>query len=337
MSSSIYLPIDQLVNGQIDFDMMADFVELSALFAKDSTTLLSDLANQNSIVAEDDYANLDDEIKLGDDEILYGTLSRIEDRLKSLDSTYPFKLDSTGDFLKCVLSKDFGQIAYIVSLILSNLPPLSPILSEFDSRPTEEGERRLREFFQYFATAALAAEVQGMAWSFGFPRPDASGFLVKLEQIWKILGDGRVQPQVGAPKSPKDDKVDVFAARVHRDGLPGFLLAVAQVATGKNAPEKSLRGHLSTFKSRWFHRQPVTDFIPYMIVPFARPDDKFVDDVRTMGNVLHRLRMPLRVAEAGQLLAKEENITIEGYDQLSEATRWVIDYREQARTSATPL
>lgn len=334
MSNSIYLPIDQLVNGRIDCDMAADFVELSALFANDSTTLLSDLANQNSVVAEEDYTSLDDEIE---DEILHGTLSRIEDRLKSLDSIYPFKLDSTGDLLKCILSEDFGQIAYIVSLILSNLPPLSPILSDFDSRPTEEGERRLREFFQYFATAALAAEVQGMAWSFGFPRPDGSGFLAKLEQIWQILGDGRVQPQIGASKFPKDDKVDVFAARLHRDRLPGFLLAVAQVTTGKNASEKSLKGHLSAFKGSWFGPQPVTNFIPYMIVPFARPNDKFFDDVRKMGNVLHRLRMPLRVAEAGQLLAKEKDIKIEGYDQLSEATRWVIDYRERARTSVTPL
>ena len=337
MSSSIYLPIDQLVNGQIDFDMIADFVELATFFDKDSTTLISDLANQTSIVAEKDYINLDDEIKHGEDEIINGTLVRIEGRLKSLDSVYPFKLDSTGDLLKCVLSEEFGQIAYIVSLILSNLSPLSSILSDFNSHPDEQDIRRLRKFFQYFATAALAAEVQGMAWSFDSPRPDGSGFLAKLEHIWQILGDGHVEPQIGVSKSPKDDKVDVFAARVHRDGLPGFLLAVAQVATGKNASEKSLKGHISVFKSRWFYQQPVTDFIPYMIVPFARPDDKFVDDVRTMGNVLHRLRMPLRVAEAGQLLAKEEDITIEGYDQLSEATKWVIDYRERARTSATPL
>ena len=70
-----------------------------------------------------------------------------------------------------------------------------------------------------------------------------------------------------------------------------------------------------------------------MIVPFARPYDQFVDDVRTMGNMLHRLRMPLRVAEAAQLI-EQDSVQIEGYDQLIEATGWVMDYRERARTAA---
>ena len=111
-----------------------------------------------------------------------------------------------------------------------------------------------------------------------------------------------------------------------------FRQYTAQVATGKDASDKSLKGHLGAFKGRWFSRQPVTDFIPYMIVPFARSDDKLIDDVRTMGNMLHRLRMPRRVAEAEQLLGKE-NVKIEGYDRLTEAARWVMDYRERARAA----
>ena len=115
--------------------------------------------------------------------------------------------------------------------------------------PEDDEIPRIRELFQYFATAALATEIQGRAWSFGFPRPDGSGFVDKLKEIWRVLADGRVEPQVGAPKYVKDDQVDVFAARLHPDGLPGFLLAAAQVATGKNVGDKSLKGHLSAFKS----------------------------------------------------------------------------------------
>ena len=89
-----------------------------------------------------------------------------------------------------------------------------------------------------------------------------------------------------------------FAARLHPDRLPGFPLAAAQVATGADARVKSLKGHLDTFKSRWFAQQPVTAFVVYMVVPFAMADDQFVDDVRVLGNVLHRLRVPRRVAEA---------------------------------------
>ena len=61
-------------------------------------------------------------------------------------------------------------------------------------------------------------------------------------------------------------------------------------------------------------------------------DEQFIDDVRVMGNVLHRLRMPRRVAEAEQLVEAGE--TIEGYDRLEEAVHWVSDYRGRARAAA---
>ena len=141
-----------------------------------------------------------------------------------------------------------------------------------------------------------------------------------------------MEPQTGAPRQPKDDQIDVFAARPHPDGLPGFPFAAAQVATGRNAREKSLKGHLNAFKGRWFGTPPVTDFIAYMIVPFATADDQFVDDVRVMGNVLHRLRVPRRVAEAARLV--EAGVGIEGYDQLAEVAQWVTDYRKRASAAA---
>ena len=104
------------------------------------------------------------------------------------------------------------------------------------------------------------------------------------------------------------------------------------MATGANWRDKSLRGHLSAFKGRWFSTQPVTDFIPYMIVPFATAEDRFLDDVRVMGNVLHRLRVPRRVAEAARLV--KAGVTIEGYDRLAEIADWVADYRGRAGAAA---
>ena len=114
----------------------------------------------------------------------------------------------------------------------------------------------------------------------------------------------------------------------HPDRLPGFPLAAAQVRTGRDAKDKSLKGHLGAFRSRWFRRQPVTEFVAYMIVPFAWADEKFVDNVRVMGNVLHRLRVPRRVAEARRLV--EEGMTVEGYERLPEAVRWVTGLPAQS-------
>ena len=51
-----------------------------------------------------------------------------------------------------------------------------------------------------------------------------------------------------------------------------------------------------------------------------------------MGNVLHRLRLPRLVAEAGEL--ERAGVTVEGYNHLPEAAGWVADYRARARAAA---
>ena len=291
MISSLYLPTDVVMGGPIDFERAADFLEFIAFFSNESKVSTSDLANTASIGAAEDYVDVQDEMENGEEEIVSGTVNCLDQRNRMLGSSYPFSLDDGGDILACVLNNSsFGQAAYVVSLVLSNLRSLSPILCGSHVHPDDREVRKLREYFQYFATAALAAEIHGDAWSFGFPRPDHSPFLIKLRQIWRQLGDGRVEAQIGAPRQPKDDQVDVFAARHHADGLPGFPLAAAQVATGQDAPQKSLKGHLSAFKSRWFLTQPVTEFIAYMIVPFAICERQFVDDVRTMGEFAPSLK-----------------------------------------------
>ena len=328
MTVSLYLPIDLIEGREPDFDLTADFLELSAFFSNGSRVLTSSLANGVEI-AMDDPVDLDAEMRGGVEEVVTSTVKRIETRQQALGSAYPYELDRTGDILTCTLDDaSVGQAAYISCLVLSNLRPISPVLNSSPLHPDEAEIKELRKFFQYFATAALGAEIQGPAWSFGFPRPDHSSFFSKLEEIWQIIRDGRVVTQVGAPTQPKDDQVDVFAARPHPDQLPGFLLATAQVATGNNWRSKPLKGHISAFKSRWFGPQPVTDFITYMIIPFARPNEKFIDDVRIMGNVLHRVRVPRKVEEAKQLF--EAGIAIEAYEQLNEAVQWVANYRSRS-------
>lgn len=328
MSPRLYLPADTVSRDTTDFERAADFLELAAFFADDGNVLTSELTNSASIGAPEDYTDLQDEMESGEENIVSGTIVRLECRERALGSTYPFHLDDGGDILTCSLEESaLGHAAYVLCLVLSNVRSLSPVLDGTPFHPEAEEVRTLRGYFQSFATAALAAEVHGDAWSFGFPRPDHSPFFDKLRGIWQQLGDGRVARQTGAPRQPKDDRIDVFAARRHADRLPGFLLAAAQVATGRDAAQKSLKGHLGAFKSRWFATQPVTEFIAYMIVPFSVTDDRFVDDVRTMGNVLHRLRLPVRVAEAERLVA--DGRTIEGYDLLPDAARWVARFRQR--------
>ena len=330
--TALYLPLDEATGTSIDVDRTADFLELNAFVATDSSVRTSELASTVSVGAAEDHHDVDSEMQEGEEDIVQETVDRIESRPAALGEAYPFALDARGDVLTWKPQEpSFGQAAYLLSLVLSNLRPFTPVLDHSGIHPADAEVRRLRLHFQCCATAALAAEVQGAAWSFGFPRSDSSGFLDKLGEIWQELGDGHVERQPGAPERPKDDRIDVFAARPHPDGLPGFLLAAAQVATGKDAREKSLKSHLDAFKGRWFSTQPKTAFIPYMIVPFATEDSQFIDDVRVMGNVLHRLRVPRLVAEAARLA--EAGVKIEGYNFLREVVRWVGDYRSRARAA----
>lgn len=322
-------PNDAVSDGASDFDRTADFMELNAFYARTEPVFTSVLANEAAIGAAEDHEDLDAELSSGEEDIVSGTVNRMEMRKRVLEGAYPFRLDARGEVVTCELMEEsLGQVAYVLSLVLSNLRPMSPILNGSPLHPTGTEERAMRKDFEYFATAALAAEIQGDAWAFGFPRQDQTSFLRKLTEIWEKFGDGRVERQAGAPRHAKDDRVDVFAARRHPDGLPGFLLAAAQVATGKNRSGKSLKGWRDSFYRRWFSKSPITEFVPYLIVPFAMDRATLTDEVGQHGNVLHRLRMPRRVAEAARL--EKSGILVEGYDLLPAASQRVRDYRTRA-------
>ena len=61
----------------------------------------------------------------------------------------------------------------------------------FDDDSFFEIDNKIRDLFQACATWAAAGDVKGHAYSFGFPRPDHSGFLVKLKTIYRHFADGK--------------------------------------------------------------------------------------------------------------------------------------------------
>ena len=293
MSPAPYLPSDQFSDATpADVDLAADFLELEALLSESGESLRKDIVDALELAADEDSP--DDETR-NREEIAWGAVNRMSSRKRVLAGSYPFEIDNDGDVIRFTGEEDnLGHTAYLVSLVLSNLRTLSPLLDEPGLHPTQEEVYRLRQCFQYLATAAVAGEVGGPAWSFGFPRPDGSGFLGKLSEIWGSLRDGRVEADPSAPSSPKDDQIDIFAWREQRDGLPGFLLIAAQVATGQDWKSKPIKNHVrDVFPSRWFNPEPATSMVTYHVIPFARPDEFFRDDVLVLGNVLHRVRVRL--------------------------------------------
>ena len=331
MSPVVYLPPDEFSGmAPPDLDLAADYLELKAIFSGDGQAFSEDIVDALELAAEDEFGDVDAEIRNRED-IAAGAVARMTSRKHVLEATYPFDFDDQGDAIFFTAERpDHGQTAYLVSLLLSNLRALSPLLDGSTMHPSEQEVRELRQYFQYFATAAIAAEIGGSAWSFGYPRPDGTGFIRKLSEIWTVLRDGNVKADPASPSAPKDDQVDVFAWREQRDGLPGFLLVAAQVATGRNWKDKSIKSQVArVFPARWFERSPATEMVAYHVVPFARPDNKFRDDVLVLGNVLHRLRVPRRVTEAAGLA--RNGVMVEAIDQLETATEWIRSYMDRAR------
>lgn len=333
MSHPLYLPSDEFRDTDVsNLDLAADYLELNAILSKDGQSFSEYIVDALEDTAESNFTDVDEEIRVRE-EIASEAVARMSSRKLVLRESYPFDIDDGGNVIFFTGEQpDLGQTAYIVSLILSNLRSVSPLLVAHEMHPTEDEVRCLRQYFQYLATAAIAAEVGGPAWSFGFPRPDRTGFRTKLSQIWATLGDGSVHTNPSSPRNPKDDQIDIFGWREQNDGLPGFLLVAAQVATGNNWKEKSIKSHVArAFPMRWFNPIPVTEMVAYHVIPFARPDDQFRDDVLVLGNVLHRLRVPSRVREAVSVAPNGPKV--EAFDLLPAAAEWVRCYVKRARMS----
>ena len=333
MNRALYLPLDEFIgDGTHNLDLAADYLELKAAFSEDNQSLSQDIVSASELGAESEFPDVDGEMTIRE-EIAASAVARMKSRKRVLKTSYPFDFDELGSVIYFTNEEiSLGQTAYLLSLILSNLSTLTPLLSGFSMHPTDHEVRCLRQHFQYFATTAIAGEIGGPAWSFGFPRPDGSGFKDKLTEIWNVLKDGSVNFSPSAPKSPKDDKVDIFAWREQKDGLPGFLLVAAQVATGKDWKNKSIEYHVNkVFFNRWFGPSPATTALVYHVIPFARSDDEFRDDVLCVGNVLHRIRVPHRVEDAIALI--QNDVAVEAFDKLDSAADWIRLYLEQARAA----
>ena len=163
---AVYLPSDELTgNRPPNLDLAADYLELKAALSADRQAFSADIVNALELAAEGEFADVNAEIECRE-EVAAGAITRMTSRKRVLAATYPFELDDHGDaVLFTADDPDLGQAAYLISLLLSNLRSLSPLLEGPELHPSDDEIRQLRQYFQYFATAAIAAEIQGPAWS----------------------------------------------------------------------------------------------------------------------------------------------------------------------------
>lgn len=328
MPSLPYIPHDELAGPTPNSDLAADICELSAFFSPGHKWLLSDLRNDVEI-GEDEYEDVDEQNTMADI-LVEAAASTLSHRERLAGDAYPFKLNDIGTQIQFEGYDTWGRQAYLLSLVLSHLRTVTPVLKEADLAPDDATCRNLRIWFQEIAATILAAELRGTGWAFGWPRPDNSSFFTKLTEIWSIVRDGSVHAESpeGSPKHVKDGEVDVIAARPHADGEPGFPIAIAQVATGNNWRDKSVRNTVqNVFFPFWFAHQPASQPVSYHIIPFTFSNEEGRHQTMCLGHILPRLRLCSLAGFAQSAVASGE-VTSEGVATYGKISEWLQGYQD---------
>jgi len=254
----------------------------------------------------------------------------IRNRIEKLGDCYPFQFGETDEELVFQWdSSNEGAIIYVFCLFVSNTN--NDVI--FDDASFYTITHHIRDLFQACATWAAASLVLGHSYSFGFPRPDHSGFLQKLTTIYKRFGDGQVRktPLPGVSSNQKDAKIDIISWHPRVDSAPGTHYILGQVATGNGWPEKNIKGApISAFHEIWFELVPASTPTPAMFIPFniiPENNESIAEKVgiltRQLGDIYYRLVMP-KLAQKGLELARiNNNLVIERIDDIAEVSTWV--------------
>lgn len=266
-----------------------------------------------------------------DDDAFFDSITdQLNDRANALGTAYPFEVCDTRFQLKQPPWNN-GQHAYLFCLILTNSKP-GEILNE-SWHP--EITHTVRDLFQACSTLAAAAEVNGCAISFGWPRPnDNPAFLKKIAEVYAAMGEGKPvkSPKPGASPSVKDEEIDIIAWRPRPDGAAGTHYLLGQVASGANWEAKSIKGNpIDYFHRTWFDEAPASEprssiFIPHAVVPVGAGNRRDAIDVMTTryGSIFDRLLLPTRLDE-GIALANQQrpDLLIERRDDFPRVVEWV--------------
>ncbi len=117
-------------------------------------------------------------------------------------------------------------------------------------------------------TIAAAGYVEGMAVSFGWPRPDDATFLEvlasNLRDVWRWSSCSRTAAR-GPRAWSKDDGIDVIAWRQSPDGLPG----IASAAKSVGRHERRERRRIATSSMNIGSRDACSRHQDAMFMPFC--------------------------------------------------------------------
>lgn len=264
--------------------------------------------------------------------------NEISFRSKTLDFAYPFTIEDDGKTLQLSDNASPGGQVYLYCLIFSHIVrkdvlELSP--------PSENADR---DIMQICSTLAAAAVAGGNAVSFGWPRPDSSGFLTALRRAYALFGEGTQivdAPIPGSSPWVKDAGIDVIAWGNVVDGSAGKPYYLGQVASGDNWEGKPIRSDIAQFHA-FFVSMPASMHTEAMFVPNCTEpqttesyDERLTWLTRKYGSIYNRYRLP-RYAEEGYDLATQHDPQrhIERHEHFEQVVEYVENFKNMLQDAA---
>ena len=273
---------------------LTDWVELKTIFSTFNAFNLSDLSSLTEEAEDEENINFAEQ-DLENEETFIRVCDEIANRIKTLDKAYPFSLgQNDNDLILNSTVFNIGQWIYLYCLIISHRKADAVNINDFNLSNDD------RDLLQIASVYAAVGHI-GDAFSFGFPRPEGSGFFEALKDTFEQVGEGApldgVRP--GYSAAVKDGEVDIVAWQPMNDNLPGKLFLLGQVATGNNWTDKSIRGAIEYFFKTYFNEHPASSPIPAMFIPFCIEEcdggsrhQVMQNHTTRFGIVYYRLRLP---------------------------------------------
>ena len=84
MAVTLYLPTDSITSHPIDFNVAADFLELSAFFAETNSAQVSEIKNTIDIGASEEAVDVTGKCKRASEEVISATVDLIDVRGRAL-------------------------------------------------------------------------------------------------------------------------------------------------------------------------------------------------------------------------------------------------------------
>lgn len=281
--------------------LLADWLELEALCDPSAAASVHAINADPSVEPDVEAEGVDDEGARHEERIARMT-REIEVRRAVIGDAYPFALSSDGARLERGPQASVGATVYLFCLLASH-GRAGGFLVDSDLIAMNH----VPDLLQACATWSAAGYEDGPAHAIGLD-PGTNSFLTKLARVYAAFGDGTPVSTVppGAPMHVKDDGIDVIAWKAMADNHSPATYLLAQVASGRNWVDKSVKTAIEVFHATWFRPPPARTAKPSMMMPFCI-DSEFDDDenveqealamhwrriVGKYGELLYRYRLP---------------------------------------------